>query len=72
MIALFVEKYKKNELLTVVSPGTQLRNFTYIDDIVNGVILVGNRGFGDNFGIGCSAAYSILEIAELVVPKSIP
>ena len=65
LIALFVEKYKKNELLTVVSPGTQLRNFTYIDDIVNGVILVGNRGFGDNFGIGCSAAYSILEIAEM-------
>ncbi len=64
LIALFVEKYKNGEPLTVVSPGTQLRNFTHIDDIISGLIMVGNYGSGDNYGIGCSKSYSILEIAK--------
>jgi len=65
LIALFIEKYKNGEPLTVVSPGTQLRNFTHIDDIVSGIIMVGKSGFGDNYGIGCSQAFSILDIAEM-------
>ena len=69
LIAIFVEKYKKGEPLTVVSPGTQLRNFTHIDDIVSGLILVGKNGHGDNYGIGCSKSYSIIEIAEMFGSK---
>ncbi len=65
LIGLFVKKYKDKEPLTVVMPGTQLRNFTHINDIVNGLALVGEKGFGDNYGIGCSKSYSILEIARM-------
>ena len=65
VIALFKEKYKNREPLTVVSPGTQFRNFTHIDDIVSGLILVGERGEGDNYGIGCSQSFSVLEIANM-------
>jgi len=65
LMAIFVEKYKNNLPLTVVSPGTQLRNFTHIDDIVSGLVLIGKYGSGDNYGIGCSKSYSILEIARL-------
>ena len=65
LIALFKEKMKNNELLTVVSPGAQKRNFTHIDDIIDGLILVGENGYGDEFGIGSSESYSILEIAEM-------
>jgi len=64
LIALFKEKYKNGEPLTVVSPGTQLRNFTHIDDIISGLILVGEKGKGDNYGIGCSTSYSIFDIAK--------
>ncbi len=64
LIAIFVEKYRSGKPLTVVSPGTQVRNFTHIDDIVAGLVLVGEKGAGDNYGIGCSKAYSILEIAK--------
>jgi len=64
LIAIFKKQYKNNEPLTVVSPGTQLRNFTHINDIVDGLILVGDKGFGDNYGIGCSESYSILDIAN--------
>ena len=63
LIALFREKMKNNEPLTVVSPGTQKRNFTHIDDIISGLVLVGEKGYGDEFGIGSPESYSILEIA---------
>ena len=65
LIALFKEKMKNGEALTVVSPGVQKRNFTHIDDIINGLILVGENGSGDEFGIGSKEAYSIKEIAEM-------
>jgi UDP-glucose 4-epimerase len=65
LIALFKQRMQKGEPLTVVSPGTQKRNFTHIDDIINGLVLVGENGYGDEFGIGSPDAYSILEIAQM-------
>jgi len=65
LIALFKRKYLRGEKLTVVSPGTQKRNFTYIDDIVDGLIMVGENGYGDEFGIGSPESYSIIEIAQM-------
>ncbi len=65
LIALFKEKMKNDEPLTIVSPGTQKRNFTHIDDIANGLILVGENGYGDEFGIGSGEAFTINEIAEM-------
>lgn len=65
LIALFSEKMKAGEPLTIVSPGTQKRNFTHIDDIIDGLVLVGENGYGDEFGIGSPESYSILEVAEV-------
>jgi UDP-glucose 4-epimerase len=65
LIALFKEKMRKGETLSVVKPGNQKRNFTHIDDIIDGLVLVGEHGYGDEFGVGCPDAYSILEVAEL-------
>lgn len=65
LIALFKEKMKNNESLTIVSPGTQKRNFTHIDDIIDGLVLVGENGYGDEFGIGSEEAFTIKEVAEL-------
>jgi len=65
LIAKFREQMKHNKPLTVVKPGTQKRNFTHIKDIVNGLILVGDNGFGNGFGIGCSKSYTVLEIAQM-------
>jgi UDP-glucose 4-epimerase len=65
LIAKFTRMFKSNQKLTVVSPGNQLRNFTHISDIISGLILVGQKGHGDEFGIGNKTAYSILEVASL-------
>jgi UDP-glucose 4-epimerase len=65
LIEIFHQKMIAGESLTVTSPGTQKRNFTHIDDIIDGLMLVGNNGTGDDFGIGDEVAYSILEVAEM-------
>ena len=65
LIALFKNKMKNGEKLTVVSPGTQKRNFTHIEDIINGLVLVGEEGYGDEFGIGSDEAFTILEVAQM-------
>jgi len=65
LIALFAEKMRKGEPLTVVSPGEQKRNFTHVSDIISALRLVGDQGYGDEFGIGSPEAYSVLEIAKL-------
>jgi len=65
LIALFTELMKSGKPLTVVSPGTQIRNFTHVDDIVDGLIMIGKEGIGDGYGIGSPEAYSILDVAKL-------
>ena len=64
LIAIFKEKMRKKEPLTIVSPGTQKRNFTHIDDIIDALVLIGESGYGDEFGIGSNEAFSISEVAE--------
>tara|TARA_E500000178_G_scaffold141549_1_gene141175 strand:- start:18 stop:905 length:888 start_codon:yes stop_codon:yes gene_type:complete len=59
-------KKQKAEYLPITKPGTQERMFTHVDDIINGLILVGKKGLGDNFGIGASKSYTIIEIAEML------
>lgn len=65
LIAMFTEKMRNEQPLTIVSPGTQKRNFTHIDDIIDGLVLVGENGYGDEFGIGSPESFSILEVAEI-------
>jgi len=65
VIGIFKELHRKNEPLTVVSPGLQQRNFTHVVDIVRGLIQVGCEGSGDGYGLGCEKSYSILDIATM-------
>ncbi len=65
IMAIFKKQYLSGKPLRVVSPGSQRRNFTHVDDIVNGLILVGEKGHGDEYGLGATESYSILEIAEM-------
>ncbi len=65
VIETFRQKHLRNEPLTVVAPGTQKRNFTHVDDIVDGLILVGEKGEGDEFGLGAEESYSVIDVAHL-------
>jgi len=69
VIGIFKELYRQGKPLTVVSPGTQTRNFTHVDDIVSGLILVGDNGEGDNFGIGSQIKHSVINVARMFSGK---
>jgi UDP-glucose 4-epimerase len=65
VIGIFADKVKTGEKLGVRKPGTQKRNFTHVNDIVDGLFMVGERGSGDEYGLGNPKAYSVLEVAEM-------
>ncbi len=65
LIEIFRRKYLAGEKLTVRLPGTQARNFTHVHDIVRGLIFVGEKGSGDEYGVGNEEAYSVLDIAKM-------
>lgn len=65
LIGIFKKRVKEGRPLQVVRPGTQKRNFTHIEDIVAGLLLVGEKGYGDDFGLGSSEAFSVMEIAKM-------
>jgi len=64
LIGCLERMYLEGKPLTVVKPGTQERNFTYVTDLARGLIMVGERGHGDGYVLGNKKAVSVLEIAE--------
>lgn len=65
LIEILKQKYLKGESFPITAPGTQVRIFTHVDDIVSGLLLVGEKGEGDEFGLGAEESYSILNIAHM-------
>jgi UDP-glucose 4-epimerase len=65
VIETWRQAMQKGEPLFVRSPGTQERAFTHVEDTVDGLVLVGENGEGDNFGIGTDETFSLLEVAEM-------
>lgn len=65
VIEIFRQKKMHGEPLTVVAPGTQKRNYTHVGDIVEGLLAVGERGEGDEYGLGAEEQYSVLDVARM-------
>jgi UDP-glucose 4-epimerase len=65
VIGIFESQYLAGEPLTVVSPGTQTRDFTHIDDIVRGIVVVAQKGSGDGYLLGAAHEWSLLDVARL-------
>lgn len=69
LIAIWKNKVKNKEKLGIVSPGTQMRSFTHVDDIVSGLILAGEKGKGDGYALGPKEMYTLLDVAKLFDAK---
>lgn len=65
VIEIFKQKHLVGEPLEVRLPGTQRRTYTHVADTVDGLILAGEKGSGDGYGISSSKSYTILEVANL-------
>lgn len=65
VIEINKQKVLEGEPIQMNLPGTQKRNYTHVYDTVDGIILVGEKGSGDGYGIGSDTAYSTREMSEL-------
>ena len=54
----------KGKNLTITGDGTQQRDFTHVEDIVQGLILAGKNIKKAEYQLGTGKQYSILEIAK--------
>ena len=69
VIGIFEELYKSNKPLTVVKPGTQRRDFTHVEDVVNGTYLAALKTTNSEFHLGSGKDYSIIEVAKMFKQK---
>jgi UDP-glucose 4-epimerase len=65
VVEAFKQMYLHGEPFAITSPGTQERNFTHVDDIVDALILVAEKGQDDEYGLGNERAYSVLNLAKM-------
>ena len=65
VVATFAERYLARKPLEVRSPGTQTRAFTHVADTIDGIVLVGEKGEGDGYGLSAHDMYSLLDLAHL-------
>lgn len=65
VIEMFKQMYLRGTPIAVVAPGTQARNFTHVEDIIDGLILVGEKGVSDEYGLGNEKSFTILEVAKM-------
>lgn len=65
VVAIFEKQFKEGKKLTVVTPGTQTRDFTHVDDIVSGVKLTLNRGMNHEWHFRSGINVSIIDLASM-------
>ena len=73
VIGIFEKQYREGKPLTVTGDGEQRRDFTHIDDIVDGIVkcheamhgVVDMRYAGEIFELGSGVNHSILEVTEM-------
>ena len=67
VLGIFERQYKDGRPLTITGDGEQRRDFTYVGDIVDGLVRCGeniNEICGEEFELGNGENYSINELAE--------
>jgi len=65
-IRKFFNKIIQNQPIKIYGDGDQLRDFTYISDIVSGLLLAGEKktSSGEVFNLGCSSPISVNQLIE--------
>ena len=69
VVGKFLKQHLAGEPLTIVPDGTQRRDFTHVDDVVNANILamtVDHNHYGEIFNVGTGTNHSVLELAAMI------
>ncbi len=65
-IPTFLRQALANRPITVFGDGSQTRSFTYVSDLIRGIIALAESGYHDPVNIGNSDEFTLLELAETV------
>lgn len=75
IVGLFLRQHKAGQALTIVPDGTQRRDFTHVDDVVNANMQAmkvdGHEHYGEVFNVGTGRNHSILELAHMVSDNTV-
>ena len=66
VISNFIVQALQNQTLTIFGNGKQTRSFCYVDDLINGMILLMESNYKKPVNIGNPNEFSICELAELI------
>ena len=66
VISNFIKQALQNEKITLYGEGKQTRSFCYVDDLINGMILLMESDFQSPINIGNPNEFSIKELAVMV------
>jgi dTDP-glucose 4,6-dehydratase len=66
-IPTFLRQALGNRPMTVFGDGSQTRSFTYVADLIAGMIALAESGHHDPVNIGNSDEFTLLELAEIVL-----
>ena len=67
VVPSFITQALAGEELTIYGDGTQTRSFCYIDDLVDGILLLLDKGEADPVNLGNDKELSILDFARVVL-----
>lgn len=68
VIDRFIQQASSNQPLTVYGDGMQTRSFTYVDDTVNAILAVIDKGkSGEIFNIGNDKETKIIDLANIII-----
>ncbi len=66
VISNFIVQALRNQTLTIFGNGKQTRSFCYVDDLINGMLLLMESNYKKPVNIGNPNEFSICELAELI------
>src|SRR5690349_23554484 len=66
-IPTFLRQALQDRPITVFGSGQQTRSFTYVDDLIDGIIRLAESGYHDPVNIGNPNEFTLLELAEAVI-----
>ncbi|MGB9814748.1 MAG: NAD-dependent epimerase/dehydratase family protein [Thermoplasmata archaeon] len=66
LISQFIWSYMKNEKPLIYGDGSQRRDFVFVDDVVNALILAMNRDVNGIFNVGTGKSYSLNDVISII------
>src|SRR3954467_13680949 len=66
-IPTFLRQALQDKPVTVFGEGNQTRSFTYVDDLIRGMIALAESGYHHPVNIGNPNEFTLLELAEAVI-----